>query len=163
MVKFKQGLTTYGFGYVLLWTKIFKHFNIDLSHMDGKILNKSNIINLATMHRMRRCLGHNPQQQEVPQEAQYEPQDQDQVHEHIGSSNVSQPSMLDLMLELQRINATIASSQEENQRSLTRMDSRLARMDRRITRVDRQMQGVYAHLGIPPQPQENEDEDEDQD
>ncbi|MED6207825.1 hypothetical protein PIB30_039290 [Stylosanthes scabra] len=91
------------------------------------------------------------QEEDIQDQAQ-EVQGQEQPHEHIGSSNIQQPSMLDLMQELQRINSNITRSQEENQRNFTRMD-------RRFARLNRQVEGVYAHLGIPQPPQEDEDED----
>ncbi|MED6165600.1 hypothetical protein PIB30_101157 [Stylosanthes scabra] len=82
-----------------------------------------------------------------------EDQSQEQAQEHIGSSHdVPQPSMFDLMEQLQSINVNIGRNHEIYQRNFTRMD-------RRLRRLDSQMQGIYAHLGIPPQSQEDEDED----
>ncbi|MED6147176.1 hypothetical protein PIB30_041678 [Stylosanthes scabra] len=116
MGKLKDGPTIAGLGYMFLWTRIFKHFNIDLS--------------IAKEQR--------------PQQVEEEHQGQDQ--EHIGSfHNAPQPSMLDLMQELQRIN--------------TNMTTSFARIDRRFQRYDTQVKGIYEHLGLPLPPQEDEDED----
>ncbi|MED6138699.1 hypothetical protein PIB30_076913 [Stylosanthes scabra] len=156
MKKIQEGSTTLGLPYVILWTKIFKHLNIDLSNAIEKGLKETNCINIATLHKMGRGgIANQPQmQEEYIQDQAQEVQGQEQPYEHIGSSNIQQPSMLDLMQELQRINSNITRSKEENQRNFTRMD-------RRFARLNRQVESVYAYLGIPQPPQEDEDEDED--
>ncbi|MED6187399.1 hypothetical protein PIB30_076070 [Stylosanthes scabra] len=54
MKKIQEGSTTLGLAYVILWTKIFKYLNIDLSNSIEKGLKETNCINLATLHKMGR-------------------------------------------------------------------------------------------------------------
>ncbi|MED6123329.1 hypothetical protein PIB30_048124 [Stylosanthes scabra] len=145
MGKLKDGPTTARLRYMFLWTKIFKHFNIDLSTTKEKILKDTNCINLTTLHQMGRCLGNQAQPQQGPQ--QVEEEHKEQAHENIGSSyNAPQPSILDLMQEIQRMNVN--------------MTTNFLSIDRRFARVDNRIQGLYDHFGIAPPPQdENEDED----
>ncbi|MED6142330.1 hypothetical protein PIB30_112602, partial [Stylosanthes scabra] len=74
MKKIQEGPTTMGLGYVILWTKIFKMFNVDLSNTLEKSLRDTNIINIGTLHKMGR-------------KGNEEDQPQEQAQEHIGSSH----------------------------------------------------------------------------
>ncbi|MED6196605.1 hypothetical protein PIB30_049065 [Stylosanthes scabra] len=136
MKKIQEDSTTLGLAYVILWTKIFKHLNIDLSNSIEKGLKETNCINIATLHKMGRGGIANQaqpqvQEEEIQDQAQ-EVQGQEQPYEHVGSSSVPQPSMLDFMHELQRINSNISRSQEENQRNFTSMDRRFARLNHQV-------------------------------
>ncbi|MED6209450.1 hypothetical protein PIB30_054771 [Stylosanthes scabra] len=106
---------------------------IDLSEEVSKTLGNSGVIDIRTLHHMGRAMG----EEEAPQ-AHQAPQAPQASHEaQAGPSQ--QPSMLDLMHVLQRI--------EQNQ----------DRMDRRFQRVDRRLHPIEQYLEI------EEDEDEDQD
>ncbi|MED6165110.1 hypothetical protein PIB30_096495 [Stylosanthes scabra] len=106
---------------------------IDLSKEVSKTLGNSGVINIRTLHHMGRAM----EEEEAPQ-AHQAPQAPQATHEaQVGSSQ--QPSMLDLMHVLQRI--------EQNQ----------DRMDRRFQRVDRRLHRIEQYLEI------EKDEGEDQD
>ncbi|MED6124492.1 hypothetical protein PIB30_059383 [Stylosanthes scabra] len=110
---------------------------IDLSEEISKTLGNSGVIDIRTLHHMGRAMEDQGQEEETPQ-AHQAPQVPQASHEpQAGSSQ--QPSMLDLMHDLQRI--------EQNQ----------DRMDRRFQRVDRRLHRIEQYLEI------EEDEDEDQD
>ncbi|MED6125394.1 hypothetical protein PIB30_068180 [Stylosanthes scabra] len=110
MKKIQEGTTTLGLGYVIPWTKIFKYLNIDLSNSIEKSLKETNCINLATLRKMERG-GITHQAQPQPQAQEQEIQDQVQEEVQGSSSNSApQPSMFDLMQELQRINMNISRS-----------------------------------------------------
>ncbi|MED6107832.1 hypothetical protein PIB30_017914 [Stylosanthes scabra] len=122
MKRLQEGQISLGLGYVILWTKIFKLFNVDLTNIMEKTLKDTNCINIGTLHKMGRVnigyeaqvQGDQPQPQ--AQEAQAIPQ------EHIGSSyDAPQPSMFNLLQVLQRI--------EQNQVS---MNHRLQRIERHL-------------------------------
>ncbi|MEK0312199.1 hypothetical protein, partial [Candidatus Phytoplasma fabacearum] len=76
MKKLQEGPITSGLGYVILWTKIFKLLNIDLSNTMEKTLKDTNRINIGTLHKMGR--GNIEVQENQPQ-----PQVQE-AQEHIG-------------------------------------------------------------------------------
>ncbi|MED6105888.1 hypothetical protein PIB30_000016 [Stylosanthes scabra] len=118
MKKLQEDPITSGLGYVILWTKIFTLMNVDVSNILEKSLKDTNCINMGTLHKMGRGgIAHEDQPQPQFQEAQDMLQDMPQ--EHIGSSyNAPQPSMLDLMQVLQRI--------EQNQGT---MDQRFERFE----------------------------------
>ncbi|MED6214737.1 hypothetical protein PIB30_106190, partial [Stylosanthes scabra] len=102
MLRFTKGQSSTGFGYVCLWSRIFNNFRIDLSEEVSKTLGNSGLIDIRTLHHMGRAMEDQGQEEEAPQahqapQASHEPQ--------AGPSQ--QPSMLDLMHVLQRI--------EENQ------------------------------------------------
>ncbi|MED6116533.1 hypothetical protein PIB30_101164, partial [Stylosanthes scabra] len=96
MAKLKDGPTTSGLGYVILWTKIFKYFNIDFSNILQKGLKGPNCINYATLRQMGRGLA-----QEQPQQAPQDQADQSEQEHQAGPSE--QPSMRDMMQVLLRI------------------------------------------------------------
>ncbi|MED6141214.1 hypothetical protein PIB30_101029, partial [Stylosanthes scabra] len=127
MLRFTKGQSSTEFGYVCLWSRIFNHFRIDLSEEVSKTLGNSGVIDIRTLHHMGRAM----EEEEAPQAPQ--PSHEAQA----GPSQ--QPSMLDLMHVLQRI--------EQNQDS----------MGRRFQRVDRRLHRIEQYLEI------KEDEDEDQD
>ncbi|MED6178395.1 hypothetical protein PIB30_107191 [Stylosanthes scabra] len=130
MAKLKDGPTTSGLGYVILWTKIFKYFNVDFSNILQKSLKGPNCINYATLRQMGRGLA-----QEQPQQAQ---QDQAGPHEQEHQAGPSEhPSMRDMMQVLLRI--------EQNQ----------ANMDTHLTRVDQRLSRIEQYLKI----EEDEDQD----
>ncbi|MED6224451.1 hypothetical protein PIB30_084169 [Stylosanthes scabra] len=113
-----DGPTTSGLGYVILWTRICKYFNIDFSNILQKSLKGPNCINYATLRQMGRGLA-----QEQPQQAQ---QDQAGPHEQEHQAGPSEhPSMRDMMQVLLRI--------EQNQAN---MDTHLTRVDQRLSRIE---------------------------
>ncbi|MED6189987.1 hypothetical protein PIB30_101331, partial [Stylosanthes scabra] len=118
MAKLKDGPTTSALGYVILWTRIFKYFNIDFSNILQKSLKGPNCINYATLRQMGRGLA-----QEQPQQAQ---QDQAGPHEQEHQAGHSEhPSMRDMMQVLLRI--------EQNQANI---DTHLTRVDQRLSRIE---------------------------
>ncbi|MED6138594.1 hypothetical protein PIB30_075737 [Stylosanthes scabra] len=136
MLRFTKGQSSTGFGYVCLWSRIFNHFRIDLSEEVSKTFGNSGVIDIRTLHHMGRAM----EEEEAPQahQAHQAPQTPQASHEaQAGPSQ--QPSMLDLMHVLQRI--------EQNQ----------DRMDRQFQCVDRRLHRIEQYLEI------EEDEDEDQD
>ncbi|MED6141053.1 hypothetical protein PIB30_099556 [Stylosanthes scabra] len=54
--RFKKELSSTGFGYVSLWTRIFDHIRIDLSDENRKNLGSTTIINVRTLHYMGRTI-----------------------------------------------------------------------------------------------------------
>ncbi|MED6195397.1 hypothetical protein PIB30_037496 [Stylosanthes scabra] len=126
MIRFTKSDHSKGIGYVYLWTLLFKHFGIDLSNESRRNLTSTNVIDIHTLHHMGRA------HEEQGQAQQASPPPQNQV------GPLQQPSMLDLMQVLQRI--------EQNQE----------RMNRHLQRVDRRIYKIEQHLEI------EEDEDEDQ-
>ncbi|MED6151872.1 hypothetical protein PIB30_086540 [Stylosanthes scabra] len=140
MAKIKDGPTTSGLSYVILWTRIFKYFNIDLSNTLQKGLKGPNCINYATLHQMGCGLaqvGEQPQQDH--QEAQAGPSEQPS----------EQPSMNDMMQVLLRI--------EQNKKN---MENRLERIERNQTRMIRKIQRTEAYTFSE---DEGDDDDDDQD
>ncbi|MED6184098.1 hypothetical protein PIB30_044159 [Stylosanthes scabra] len=106
---------------------------IDLSEEVSKTLGNSGVVDIRTLHHMGRAM----EDEEAPQ-AHQAPQAPQASHEaQVGSSQ--QPSMLDLMHVLQRI--------EQNQDC----------MNRWFQRVDRRLHWIEQYLEI----EENEDEDQD--
>ncbi|MED6129054.1 hypothetical protein PIB30_103974, partial [Stylosanthes scabra] len=130
MAKLKDGPTTSGLGYVILWTKIFKYFNIDFSNILQKGLKGPNCINYATLRQMGRGLA-----QEQPQQAPQDQAGQSEQEHQAGPSE--QPLMRDMMQVLLRI--------EQHQ----------ANMDTHLTRVDQRLSRIEQHLEI----DEDEDQD----
>ncbi|MED6129586.1 hypothetical protein PIB30_109305 [Stylosanthes scabra] len=130
MAKLKDGPTTLGLGYVILWTKIFKYFNIDFSNILQKGLKGPNCINYATLRQTGRGLA-----QEQPQQAPQDQASQSKQEHQAGPSE--QPSIRDIMQVLLRI--------EQHQ----------ANMDTHLTRVDQRLSRVEQHLEI----DEDEDQD----
>ncbi|MED6139787.1 hypothetical protein PIB30_087241 [Stylosanthes scabra] len=137
MLRFKKSQSTTGFGYVSLWSRIFNHFRIDLSEEVSKTLGNSGVIDICTLHHMGRAMEDQGQEEEAPQAHQASQAPQASHEPQAGPSQ--QPSMLDLMHVLQRI--------EQNQ----------DRMDRRFQCFDRRLHRIEQYLEI------EEDEDEDQD
>ncbi|MED6172654.1 hypothetical protein PIB30_052058 [Stylosanthes scabra] len=131
MIRFTKGLSTSGFGYVCLWTKLFNHFKIDVSGEAWRGMVPTSVINTRTLHHMGRNLG----EQEQEEQAQ-EPQEEAQV----GPSE--QPSMRDLMQMIQSLGQN--------------MDDRFQRIEDNQTRIDRRLQRMERHMNI----QEKEDEDQ---
>ncbi|MED6135854.1 hypothetical protein PIB30_050573 [Stylosanthes scabra] len=134
MLRFTKGQSSTRFGYVCLWSRIFNHFRIDLSEEVSKTLGNNGVIDIRILHHMGRAMEDQGLEEEAPQahqapHASHEPQ----------AGPFQQPSMLDLMHVLQRI--------EQNQ----------DRMDRRFQIVDRRLHRIEQYLEI------EEDEDEDQD
>ncbi|MED6115487.1 hypothetical protein PIB30_091063 [Stylosanthes scabra] len=137
MLRFTKGKSSTGFVYVCLWSRIFNHLRIDLSEEVSKTLGNSGVIDIRTLHHKGRAMEDQGQEEEAPQ-AHQAPQAPQASHEpQAGPSQ--QPSMLDLMHVLQRI--------EQNQ----------DRMDRQFQSVDRRLHWIEQYLEI------KEDEDEDQD
>ncbi|MED6137344.1 hypothetical protein PIB30_064144 [Stylosanthes scabra] len=91
MAKIKDGPTTSRLGYVILWTRIFKYFNIDLSNTLQKGLKGPNCINYETLRQMGRGLA---QIETQPQQA---PQDHQEFQAGPSEQSSEQPSMRDLM------------------------------------------------------------------
>ncbi|MED6198248.1 hypothetical protein PIB30_064333 [Stylosanthes scabra] len=110
---------------------------IDLSEEVSKTLGNSGVIDIRTLHHMGRAMEDQGQEEEAPQ-AHQAPQAPQASHEPQASPS-QQPSMLDLMHVLQRI--------EQNQ----------DRMDHQFQSVDRRLHRIEQYLEI------EEDEDEDQD
>ncbi|MED6117147.1 hypothetical protein PIB30_107242, partial [Stylosanthes scabra] len=117
MAKLKDDPTTSGLGYVILWTKIFKYFNIDFSNILQKGLKGRNCVNYATLCQMGRGLA-----QEQPQQAPQDQAGQSEQEHQAGPSE--QPSMRDMMQVLLRI--------EQHQAN---MDTHLTRVDQRLSRI----------------------------
>ncbi|MED6128620.1 hypothetical protein PIB30_099669, partial [Stylosanthes scabra] len=76
MLRFKKGLSTSGFGYVCLWTRIFRYLNIDVSGEEVKRMVPTNIINIHTIHHMGRGIEEGEEQQEPPPPQEQAPQEQ---------------------------------------------------------------------------------------
>ncbi|MED6214755.1 hypothetical protein PIB30_106421 [Stylosanthes scabra] len=114
MLRFKKGLSTSGFGYVCLWTRIFRYLNIDVSGEEVKRMVPTSIINIRTIYHMGRGIEEGEEQQEPPPPQEQAPQEQ------AGPSE--QPSMRDIMRVLQRI------------------ERKQARMDRRLHRIEQYME-----------------------
>ncbi|MED6175111.1 hypothetical protein PIB30_075383 [Stylosanthes scabra] len=131
MIRFTKGLSSSGFGYVCLWTKLFNHFKIDVSGEARKGMAPTSVINIRTLHHM----GRNLEEQEHEEEDQ-EPQEEAQA----GPSE--QPSMRDLMQMIQSLGQN--------------MDNRFQRIEDNQTRMDRRLQRMERHMNI----QEGEDEDQ---
>ncbi|MED6116866.1 hypothetical protein PIB30_104319 [Stylosanthes scabra] len=133
MLRFTKSQSSTSFGYDCLWSRIFNHFRIDLSEEVSKTLGNSGVIDIRTLHHMGRAM----EEEEAPQ-AHQAPQAPLASHEaQAGPSQ--QPSMLDLMHVVQRI--------DQNQ----------DRMDRQFQRVDRRLHRIEQYL------ETEEDEYEDQD
>ncbi|MED6164670.1 hypothetical protein PIB30_092385, partial [Stylosanthes scabra] len=130
MLRFTKGQSSTGFGYVCLWSRIFNHFRIDFSEEVSKTLGNSGVIDIITLHHMGSAM----KEEEAPQAHQAP-----QASHEAQAGPSQQPSMLDLMHVLQRI--------EQNQDC----------MDLRFQRVGRRLHRIEQYLEI------EEDEDKDQD
>ncbi|MED6173093.1 hypothetical protein PIB30_056093 [Stylosanthes scabra] len=122
--RFTKGLSTSGFGYVCLWTRLFRHIKIDVLGEAWRSMVPTSVINTRTIYHMGRELG--AQEEEEQEQAPLEPQ----VEAQAGPSK--QPSMRDLMQMLQ--------SMEQNMGNrFQRIEDNQARMDRRLQRMERHM------------------------
>ncbi|MED6115780.1 hypothetical protein PIB30_093987 [Stylosanthes scabra] len=131
MLRFKKGLSTSGFGYVCLWTRIFRYLNIDVSGEEVKRMVPTSVINTRTLHHMGRYLGAQ-EEEEQPQEHQAGPSEQ--------------PSMRDMMQVLLRIEQnqanmgdrlqSIEQSQELIQQNQARMGRKIRRMEQYLYSED---------------------------
>ncbi|MED6211748.1 hypothetical protein PIB30_076590 [Stylosanthes scabra] len=128
----------HGHGHVIDDDLVIMYVMDYLSEEVSKTLGNSGVIKkLITLHHMGRAMEDQGQEEEAPQAPQAHQAPQASHEPQAGPSQ--QPSMLDLMHVLQRI--------EQNQ----------DRMDRRFQRVDRKLHRIEQYLEI------EEDEDEDQD
>ncbi|MED6164199.1 hypothetical protein PIB30_087410 [Stylosanthes scabra] len=146
MIRYTKGLSSSGFGYVCLWTRIFRYLGIDVSAESRKGMVPTSVIDTRTIHQMRRSL--EAQEQEEQEQAPQGPQVQEQV-EAFGQSSIH-----DMMAILQRIEANqnfMGNRFERVEQSQAHMDRQLRRVNRRLHRIEQ-----YMEINI------DEDEDEDQ-
>ncbi|MED6166532.1 hypothetical protein PIB30_110262 [Stylosanthes scabra] len=128
MLRFKRSLSTSGFGYVCLWTRIFRYLNIDVSGEEVKRMVPTSLINIRTLHHMGRNLG----TQEYEEQQQKPPPPQEQApQEQAGPSEPpsDQPSLRDIMQAIQNMELNM------NQR-MDKIEKNQARMLRKIRRVE---------------------------
>ncbi|MED6118997.1 hypothetical protein PIB30_007887 [Stylosanthes scabra] len=118
MIRFTKGLSSSGFGYVCLWTKLFNHFGIDVSGETRKGMTRTSAINIRTLHHMGRNLG-----EQEHEEQDQEPQQEDQV----GPSE--QSSMRDLMQMIQSLGQNMDNRFQRIEENQTKMDRRLRRIE----------------------------------
>ncbi|MED6113484.1 hypothetical protein PIB30_071227 [Stylosanthes scabra] len=135
-----DGPTTSGLGYVILWTIIFKYFNIDLSNTLQKGLKGPNCINYATLRQTGRGLA------QIESQPQPAPQDHQEYQAGPSEQSSEQPSMRDLMQAIQSMELNMGNRLERIEQNQTRMTRRIRRMEQYIFSKD-----------------EGDDDDEDQD
>ncbi|MED6213711.1 hypothetical protein PIB30_095934 [Stylosanthes scabra] len=129
MLRYTKGVSSSGFGYVCLWSKIFNHFGIDVSGEARKGMARTSVINISTLHHMGRNLGE--QEQEVEEQ---QPPPQAQAQEDQGGPS-EQPSMSDLLRAIQSMEQNMNQRLqriEDNQANLQQVQVRMRRSIRRM-------------------------------
>ncbi|MED6137558.1 hypothetical protein PIB30_066063 [Stylosanthes scabra] len=129
-----SGKVTKGLPYAMLWTTIFKYLEVDLNNAIKKELEYNHCIDNHVLNHMKREInraqGNVEEGVQLEQEVQEEEEFQNAQEVH-APPPLEQPSMMDLMRELQLVN-------------------------RNIGRLDRRLQRVEQHLGI-----QDDEEDQD--
>ncbi|MED6121950.1 hypothetical protein PIB30_035093 [Stylosanthes scabra] len=125
MRRIKSGKVSKGLPYAILWTTIFKNLNVNLTQVKKKKLEYNHCIDTHILNHMKVELN-----QPQVEEQQGDEEEGVQAMEDVQvEPPQEQPSMLDLIRELQLINQNIGNFQEETRRELGRLGRRMQRME----------------------------------
>ncbi|MED6164139.1 hypothetical protein PIB30_086804 [Stylosanthes scabra] len=128
MRNIKLGKISKGLPYAMLWTRIFKYLKIDLSQVKKKKLEYNNRIDTHVLNHMKR----EENQPQLEEQQGGEEEGVQAMEDFQIEPPQQQPSMLDLMRELQMINQNIGSFQEETRRELRRLGRRMQTMETKM-------------------------------